>query len=158
MMTDDLERRVRTLEEELNGEKYLTRYAVDQTRRNGEVLLALRNDVSAATLRLDGLAGDMAAVQSALVMHGRALDVLMQDVRQLRSGQEAINGRLDHMDGRLDGMDGRLDRMDGRLDHMDGRLERMDGRLDRMDGRLDVIERNVAAILAAIVPGSPPPA
>jgi hypothetical protein len=38
MMTDELERRVRTLEEELNGEKHLTRYAVDQTRRNGEVL------------------------------------------------------------------------------------------------------------------------
>lgn len=89
------------MEEELNGEKHLTRYAVEQTRRNGEVLLALRNDVSAATLRLDNIAGDVAAIQAALAMHGRALDVLMQDVRQLRGGQDDINARMDQLDARF---------------------------------------------------------
>jgi hypothetical protein len=89
MMADsqynEVERRVRTVEEELNGEKHLTRYAVEQTARNGEVLHALRSDVSAVILRVDHLATDMAAVKAALAMHGRALDVLQQDVRQLRT-------------------------------------------------------------------------
>jgi hypothetical protein len=89
MMADSqynkVERRVRTVEEELNGEKHLTRYAVEKTARNGEVLHALRSDVSAVILRVDHLAADMAAVKAALAMHGRALDVLQQDVRQLRS-------------------------------------------------------------------------
>lgn len=82
---DELERRVRTVEEELNGEKNLTRYAVEQTTRNGEVLHALRSDVSAVTMRVDHLGADMATVKAELVMHGRALDVLQQDVRQLRT-------------------------------------------------------------------------
>jgi hypothetical protein len=81
---DELERRVRTVEEELTGEKNLTRYAVEQTTRNSEVLLALRVDVSAVILRVDHLGADMAAVKAELAMHGRALDVLQQDVRQLR--------------------------------------------------------------------------
>jgi chromosome segregation ATPase len=140
-MTNELDRRVKTLEEELNGEKHLTRYAVDQTRRNGEVLHALRTDVSGATMRLDNLAGDMAAVQSALATHGRALDVLMQDVRllrgemtELRTGQEAINARLDTME------------------------HNVAGRLDTIEHNVAAIQHNVAAILAAVVPGSPPPA
>jgi chromosome segregation ATPase len=105
---DELERRVRTVEEEANGEKHLTRYAVEQTQRNGEVLHALRTDVSAATMRLDHLTGDMAAVKAALAMHGRALDVLQQDVRQLRgevselrAGQDEINRKLDAIIARL---------------------------------------------------------
>jgi septal ring factor EnvC (AmiA/AmiB activator) len=101
---EELERRVRTVEEEANGEKHRTRYAVEQTQRNGEALHALRSDVamlrselatlrvnvSAVTTRVDNLAGDMAAVKAAQIMHGRALDVLQQDVRQLRSGQEQL--------------------------------------------------------------------
>jgi hypothetical protein len=108
-MADELERRVRTVEEELNGEKYLTRYAVEQTQRSGEVLHALRSDVAAVrsdvatlradvgagTVRVDHLGGDMAAVKAALAMHGRALDVLQQDVRQLRSEVTDMNGKLD---------------------------------------------------------------
>jgi len=99
---DELERRVRTVEEVASGEKHLTRYAVEQTQRNGEMLHALRTDVSAATMRLDRLMGDMAAVKAALATHSRALDALQQDVRQLRgevrelrAGRDEINRKLD---------------------------------------------------------------
>jgi hypothetical protein len=101
MMADsqynEVERRVRTVEEELNGEKHLTRYAVEQTARNGEVLHALRSDVSAVILRVDHLAADMAAVKAALAMHGRALDVLQQDVRQLRSEMTEMRIEMNEM-------------------------------------------------------------
>jgi hypothetical protein len=96
---DELERRGRT--EEANGEMHLTRYAVEQTQRNGEVLHALRTDVSAATMRLDHLTGDMAAAKAALAMHGRALDVLQQDVRQLRSEVSEFHRKLDAIIARL---------------------------------------------------------
>jgi predicted nucleic acid-binding Zn-ribbon protein len=98
---DQLERRVQTIEEEMNGEKHLTRYAVDQTVRNGEVLNSLRSevaavraDISAVTTRVDHLGADMAAVKAALVMHGRALDVLQQDVRQLRGEMAEMRGEM----------------------------------------------------------------
>jgi hypothetical protein len=101
-MADELERRVRTLEEELNGERHLTRYAVEQTRRNNDSVAALRTDVIAATTRLDHLVGDSAATQAALAMHGRALDVIMQDIRQLRSGQDQLRSGQDATNARLD--------------------------------------------------------
>jgi predicted nucleic acid-binding Zn-ribbon protein len=148
---EELERRVRTVEEEANGEKHLTRYAVEQTQRNGEVLHALRGDVamlrsdvatvrvevSAGTVRTDSLTGDMAAVKSALVMHGRALDVLQQDVRQLRGGQEELRQSQEGL---------RHSQEELRLGQ-----EAIISRLDRMEG-------NIAAILAAVVPISPPQA
>ena len=99
MMTESLfeevERRVRTVEEELVGERHVSRFVVEQTTRNGEIVNALRAEVAqlradiAATrvdvngtgMRVDVLAGDGAAIKAALAMHGRALDVLQQDVR-----------------------------------------------------------------------------
>jgi len=106
---EELERRVRTVEEELTGERHVSRYQVEQAVRNSEVLLAIRSeigsarlDLSALTLRVDALGGDMASVKAALTMHGRALDVLQQDVRQLRQdaaesrrGQEELHALID---------------------------------------------------------------
>ena len=132
----------------MNAEKHLTRYAVDQTRRNGEVLHALRTDVSAATMRLDSLAGDMAAVKSALAMHGRALDVLMQDVRQLRSEVTELRSEV------------ALSVTELRSEVTETRSEvtQLRSGQEAINARLGMIERNVAAILAAVAPGSPPPA
>jgi chromosome segregation ATPase len=93
----ELERRVRTVEEELNGQRHVKLFQVEQAIRNSEVLHAVSNEAGAATTRIDHIAGDMAAVKAALAMHGRALDVVMQDIRQLRAGQDEINARLDRM-------------------------------------------------------------
>jgi hypothetical protein len=102
---EELERRVRTLEEELVGERHVSRYQVEQAARNSDMLHAVRSEVGAVTTRVDHLVGDMAGVKATLVMHGRALDVLQQDVRQLRGelrgGQETTNGRLDRIEQTL---------------------------------------------------------
>ena len=133
-MADELERRVRTLEEELNGERHVSRYSVEQAGRNSEVLHAVRGevalvraDISGVSARVDVMAGDVASVKAALAMHGRALDVLQQDIRQVRGEVTEINRRLDRME------------------------QETNRRLDRM-------EQSIAAILAAVVPGGPPPA
>ena len=98
----ELERRVSTLESEVGGEKTVTRHVLEQSMRNGDVLLALRSevgsmrvDLSVLTSRVDHIAGDTVLANSALNSHGRRLDVLTQDVREIRT-------RLDGMDAKLD--------------------------------------------------------
>jgi chromosome segregation ATPase len=101
-MIDELERRVRTLEEEAEGEKAVTRQVLEQSIRNGDYLLALRSEVAsvrvdlhALTSRVDHIAGDVVQANAALVSHGRRLNTLTQDVREIRT-------RLDGMDTKLD--------------------------------------------------------
>ena len=145
MMADELERRVRTLEEELNGERHVNRYAADQARRGTEAFLALRSEVAAlradiagTTARVDALGENMAIVNAALVRHGRALDVLMQDVREMRGAQIEMNARLEEMNGGLEETNARLDRMQ-----------------EETNARFDRLETTVAAILAAVAPRAP---
>jgi chromosome segregation ATPase len=102
---DDLERRVRTVEEELAGERHVSRFQVEQATRNSEVLHAVRSDIATVrselgtvTSRVDLLTGEMVSVKATLTMHGRALDVLQQDVRQIRQEVGQINQRLDAME------------------------------------------------------------
>jgi hypothetical protein len=92
---EELERRVRTVEEELSGERHVSRYTVEQAARNSEVLHSVRSEVGTVTARVDHLGADMAAVKAALAMHGRALDVLQQDARQIRGEVSEINRKLD---------------------------------------------------------------
>ncbi len=94
---EELERRVTTAESEIEGEKLVSRYAVEQSTRSTEAFLglrsevaALRTDIAVATARIDHLGGEAAATRAALVRHGRALDVLQQDVGALRNDTIAI--------------------------------------------------------------------
>jgi hypothetical protein len=89
---EGLEHRVRTFEDEANGEKRLTRYTVGQTQRSGE---APRSDVNAVTMQVDSLTGDTAAIKSALTMHGGAFNLPQQDVWQHSGEVSGINDRLD---------------------------------------------------------------
>jgi uncharacterized coiled-coil DUF342 family protein len=159
MMADELERRVRTLEEELNGEKHLTRYAVEQTQRNGEVLIALRSDTAALRsevtkdvgvliVRVDHLTADMAAVKSAQVMHGRALDVLMQDVRQLRSGQDELNRKQEETSQKVDELSHKQDELNQKVDELSHKQAEMSQKVDELSRKLDLL-------LAAITPRDP---
>jgi hypothetical protein len=82
----------------LVGERHVSRFQVEQATRNSAVLHNLRSEIGTLTARADELGGDMVSVKAAQVMHGRALDVLMQDVRQLRQGQDEIKACLDRME------------------------------------------------------------
>jgi chromosome segregation ATPase len=127
---DELEPRVRALEEEAAGEQLVTRHILKETRQNSGDLATIR-------AQMTHLQGDMILANVALNNHGVRLDQLTRDVTAIRNdvtalrrGQEEINVRLD----------------------------RQDNRLEVMDSRLEVMERNIAAILAAVAPGAPPPA
>jgi chromosome segregation ATPase len=116
---DELERRVRFVESEVEGEKAVTRSVYEQSVRNGDQLGALRSevatarvDIQAMTSRVDHVAQEVVQNTAALRNHGTLLTILQQDVTalrgdaiELRRGQEAINARLDGMDVRLDRME-----------------------------------------------------
>jgi chromosome segregation ATPase len=130
MIADELERRVRTLEEELIGDRHVSQYAAEQARRGTEAFLVLRSEVTALrsdmadrlatlTARVDALAESMAVVSATLVRHGRALDVLMQDTRELRGETTALRRDIAAINVRLDGMETRLDRFEARMDRME---------------------------------------
>jgi chromosome segregation ATPase len=74
---------MRVLEGEVEGEKLVTRYILEQTQRNGDDLGALKT-------RVDHLSNDVALVRGAVTAHTGLLNVLVQDVGQLRQEMGAM--------------------------------------------------------------------
>jgi chromosome segregation ATPase len=66
-----LERRVAALEQEVEGEKVVTRYILEQTRRNGDDLAAIRSRLDRIEARLD--------------RHDARFDRLEAELRSLRA-------------------------------------------------------------------------
>jgi hypothetical protein len=50
---------VGTLEREVEGEKVVTRYILEQTRRNGDDLAAIKTRLGRVEGKVDGLANDL---------------------------------------------------------------------------------------------------
>jgi tetrahydromethanopterin S-methyltransferase subunit G len=136
---DDLSNMARYLESEIEGEKVLTRHIFDSTRRHAEELSALRVEISALRLVNERIGGDVALVKTAQMSQGQMLNILVQDVREIRT--------------RLDGMEHKL----GRLDGIEHRLDGLEHRLDGLERRLDGLERKLDMLIAAVVPGNPLP-
>jgi chromosome segregation ATPase len=159
-MADELERRVRTLEEELNGERHLTRYAAEQARRGTEAFLGLRADTSqlrvdiaTTTAHVDAIAENVAIVNTTLARHGRALDVLLQDVRELRGEATALRRDMEAINARLDGLEQETQQLRSEGTALRLNVEAINTRLDELGRgqgelhvRLDVLHREQAAM------------
>jgi hypothetical protein len=74
---EEFDGRMRVLEGEVEGEKLVTRHILEQTQRNGD-------DLGALKARVDHLSMDVALVRGAVTGHTALLNVLVQDVGQLR--------------------------------------------------------------------------
>lgn len=61
---DVLERRVSALEQEVEGEKIVTRYILEQVRRNGDDLAALRSRADRQDGRLDQIQQRLERIES----------------------------------------------------------------------------------------------
>jgi HAMP domain-containing protein len=83
--------RVGIVESEVEGEKAVTRYTLTQIRLNTEELIAFRSE---AGLRLDRMVGDMALVKAAQIAQGGTLNILVQDVRGLRTEMGAMRAEV----------------------------------------------------------------
>lgn len=146
---DELDARVRFWADEVEGEKAVTRHVLEQAIRNGDVLNAVRSetatlrlDLIALASRVDHVAGDVTVANAALRNHGNLLNVLRQDVTVLRQDTTAL-----HRDVTVLRQDVAVLRQDTTALHTE---------IGRINHRLDTIERNIAAILAAVAPQRPP--
>src|SRR5262249_2830940 len=74
---EEFEGRMRVREGEVEGEKLVTRYILEQTQRNDD-------DLAAIKARVDHLSIDVGLVRGAVTGHTALLNVLVQDVGQLR--------------------------------------------------------------------------
>lgn len=61
---EPLERRVTALEQEDEGEKVVTRYILEQVRRNGDDLAALRGRMDRVEARLDAIEARLVRLES----------------------------------------------------------------------------------------------
>ena len=80
---EEFEARMRVLENEVEGEKAVTRHVLEHARLNGD-------DLAAMKAQLAHLADDMVLVKTTLNSHGLRLNVLTQDVGLLRQEVEAL--------------------------------------------------------------------
>jgi tetrahydromethanopterin S-methyltransferase subunit G len=72
---EQLKTRVDVVEREVEGEKMVTRHILEQTRRNGD-------DLAAVKARLDRHGDDLAAIKSRLDRNDQRFDGLERHVRQ----------------------------------------------------------------------------
>ena len=80
---EEFEARVGVLEQEVEGEKLVTRYILEQTRRNGDDLAALKTRVNRVERKLDGL--------------DRKVDGLERKV-------DGLDRKVDGLDRKVDGL------------------------------------------------------
>jgi chromosome segregation ATPase len=120
----ELDRRVAALEDEVEGEKRVSRHILQETRQNS-------GDLAAIKAQLMHLAGDMVVVNATLNNHGTRLNVLTQDVREIRTAMGEVRAELAQT-----------------------RTEMGEMRVE-MDRRFDAVERSMALILAAVAPHAP---
>ena len=75
---EEFEARMRVLEDEVAGEKAVTRHVLGQARLNGDDLATMKT-------QLAHLVDDMVLAKIALNTHTALLNVLVQDVRDIRN-------------------------------------------------------------------------
>ena len=59
-----LEKRIAALEQEVEGEKVLSRYILEQARHNGDDIAAMRTQLTRLERRVDGLEAELRALRS----------------------------------------------------------------------------------------------
>jgi hypothetical protein len=77
---EEFEARVGVLEGEVEGEKMVTRYILEQTRRNGDDLAAIKTRLGRVENRLDGLDRRLGAVEGKVGGLDRAVQDLLKNM------------------------------------------------------------------------------
>jgi phage shock protein A len=149
---------MRVLEGEVEGEKLVTRHILEQTQRNGD-------DLAAVKARVDHLSIDVALVRGAVTGHTALLNVLAQDVGQLRQEVGGVRRDMGQFHQEIGEMRRDMGTMRadiaalGQLRQEMGEMRRDMGQLrqDMGDVRRDMgtMHTDIAAIRTALAPRDP---
>jgi hypothetical protein len=123
MAVDDLESRMRYLESEMAGEKLVTREILQKTLRSRDEIAATRTDITRLDMKIDRMAADTSLINAAQLGQGQMLNILVQDVRAIRTRQDAMDAKLLTMDSKLLTMDSKLVTIDSKLVTIDSKLD-----------------------------------
>ncbi len=77
---EEFEARVGVLEQEVEGEKLVSRYILEQTRRNGDDLASVKTRLGRVETRLDGVETRLGRVETRLEGVERKVDGLAKDL------------------------------------------------------------------------------
>ena len=77
---DEFEARVGVLEQEVDGEKLVTRHILEQTRRNGDDIAAMKTQLGRVETRLDGVETHIGSLSGDLKGLIKNLPTMMRDV------------------------------------------------------------------------------
>jgi chromosome segregation ATPase len=151
--------RVGIVESEVEGEKAVTRYNLEQVRLNTGELTAFRAE---ARLRLDSLVSDMTLVKAAQVAQGGTLNILVQDVREMRTEMMAMRREMGEVrreigEVRTDMGEMRTEMGTVRTEMGEMRTEMGTVRTEmgEVNRRLSAIEQSLTTLIAAIAPRHP---
>jgi chromosome segregation ATPase len=139
---DEFERRMRVLESEMEGEKAVTRHVLEQGRLNGDDLAAVESELAGVKSQLGHIANDMVVVKAALNSHGNRLNVLTQDVREIRTEMGQMRPEMGEMRTEMG--------------EMRTEMGQMHAETSQMGTKLDTLAQDVAAIRAALAPRNSP--
>ena len=120
---EEFERRMGELRSEIEGEKRVTRHVLEQARLNSD-------DLGSMKAQLSHVEYDMVLVKTALDSHGNRLNVLTQDVREMRNEMGQMRTEMGQIRTEMGQMGTKLD-------------------------KLDLLAQDVAAIRAALAPRDP---
>jgi hypothetical protein len=76
---EEFEARVGVLEREVEGEKLVTRHVLEQTRRNGDDLSAIKTRLDRVEGKLDDVAGDVRGLKATVDGFVRGLPKIVAD-------------------------------------------------------------------------------
>ena len=148
----ELKCRVSALEDEVEGEKGVSRHILQETRQNS-------SDLAAIKAQLMHLAGDMVVANAALNNHGTRLNVLTQEVREIRTGMGEMRVELARTHTAMDEMRAELTQTHKAMGEMRPELAQthtaMGDMRAEMDRRFDAVEHSMALILATVAPRAP---
>jgi chromosome segregation ATPase len=93
----DFESRLRSIESEVEGEKALTRHIFKKASGNDGEIAAIRVEITTLRLQAERAAGNVELVKTMQVSQGTMLNILAQDVREIRTEIGQMNAQMGEM-------------------------------------------------------------
>ena len=90
---EEFEARVGVFEREVEGEKLVTRYILEQTRRNGDDLAAMRVELKGLTEKVDGLESKIGNVDAKLTGLAHSLPTMIAEAVREGFNQSSVKNR-----------------------------------------------------------------
>jgi hypothetical protein len=150
---NDFESRLRFIESEVEGEKALTRHLFKNASGNGDQIAAIRVEITTLQLQAERAAGNVELIKTMQVTQGTMLNILTQDVREIRTEMGQIHAQMGEMRMEMGEMRTEMGETRMRLDAMERSI---DARFDEMQKNFDAKFDTVLTAIRTIAPHAPP--